>query len=249
MAGYTQASRYLSVTTPAGADVLLLRSCRGEEGLSTPFQFNLDMVSENSAVDFSAIVGKGATVKIESSNNATRYVHGIMTRFVQAGSTGGGVFTVYHGELRPWFWLLRMASDNCVYQQKSTIDIVKAVFDGLGFSDYKDSTTGTYSPRDYAVQYGESSFDFVSRLLEEDGIHYFFEHADGKHTLVLADDSDAHTDCLGPTAIRYSKSQRKKSAGKMTSFSIASSSSRLFRTRMRSTTTSSRRLRSISPRR
>ena len=208
--GYTQALRYLSISTPAGDDKLLLRSCRGEEGLSTPFQFNLDMVSEDPELDFSAIVGAGATVKIESSGGATRYVHGIMTRFVQAGTTGGGVFTVYHGELRPWFWLLRMSSDNCVYQQKSTIDIVKAIFDGLSFTDYKDSTTGTYSPREYAVQYGETAFDFVSRLLEEDGIHYYFEHADGKHTLVLADDSDAHTDCPGPTAIRYTKSAEKE---------------------------------------
>jgi type VI secretion system secreted protein VgrG len=200
-ASYTQALRYLSVSTPAGADVLLLRACRGEEGLSTPFQFSLDMVSENAALDFSTIVGQGATVTMEASGGATRYVHGIMTRFVQAGTVNG--FTTYHGELRPWFWLLRMTSDNCVYQQQSTLDIVKAVFDGLGFSDYRDATTGTYAPRDYAVQYGETAFDFVSRLLEEDGIHYFFEHADGKHTLVLADDSDAHTACAGPTAIRY----------------------------------------------
>ena len=212
MVSYTQALRYLSVSTPAGADALLLRSCRGEEGLSTPFQFNLDMVSESASLDFSAIVGASATVTIESSDGATRYVNGIMTRFVQAGTSGE--LTTYHGELRPWFWLLRMASDNCVYQQKSTIDIVKAVFDGLGFSDYKDSTTGTYSPRDYAVQYGESSFDFVSRLLEEDGIHYFFEHVDGKHTLVLADDSDAHTACLGPSKIRYATAADRERRGK-----------------------------------
>ena len=198
---YSQALRYLSVSTPAGADKLLLRSCRGEEGLSMPFQFNLDMVSEDPAVDFSSIIGQPATISIESSGSATRYVNGIMTRFVQAGTSGN--FTTYHGELRPWFWLLRMVSDNYVYQQKSVIDIVKAVFDGLSYTDYKDSTSGTYTPRDYAVQYGESSFDFVSRLLEDEGIHYYFEHVDGKHTLVLADDSDAHTTCPGPAAIRY----------------------------------------------
>ncbi len=198
---YTQAATYMSVSTPAGTDVLLLRSMRGEEGLSMPFQFNLDMISQNSAIDFSSIVGAAATVTIESSGSATRYVNGIMTRFVQAGTSGS--MTTYHGELRPWFWLLRLASDNCVYQQMTAPAIVKAVFDGLGFSDYRDATTATYTTRDYAVQYGETAFDFVSRLLEEEGIHYFFEHADGKHTLVLADDSDAHAACSGPTAIRY----------------------------------------------
>lgn len=199
--GFTQSRNYLKVTTPAGADVLLLRACRGEEALSEPFLFTLDMVAEKVDIDFSKIVGKGATVVIEASGGAKRYMHGIMTRFVQGGTTKR--FTSYLGELRPWFWLLTLTSDHRIYQKKSVLDIAKALFSELGFSDYRDATIGTHAPREYAVQHGETAFEFVSRLFEEEGIHYFFEHADGKHTLVMADDNDAHAECAGPTTLRY----------------------------------------------
>jgi type VI secretion system secreted protein VgrG len=199
--GFTQSQNYLKVTTPAGADVLLLRACRGEEALSEPFLFTLEMVAEKVDIDFSKIVGKGATVVIEASGGAKRYMHGIMTRFVQGGTTKR--FTSYVGELRPWFWLLTLTSDHRIYQKKSVLDIAKALFSELGFSDYRDTTSGTHAPREYAVQHGETAFEFISRLFEEEGIHYFFEHADGKHTLVMADDNDAHAECAGPTTLRY----------------------------------------------
>jgi type VI secretion system secreted protein VgrG len=206
--GYTQANTYLSLSTPFGADNLLLRAFRGEETLSAPFHFSLDMLSETADLDFSTIVGKGVTISITASGGTTRYLHGIMTRFVQAGTSSR--LTAYFGEIRPWFWLLTLASDQRIYQAKTTLEIVKALFGELGFSDFRDATTGTYTARDYCVQYNETAFDFVSRLLEEEGIHYFFEHADGKHTMVLADDSDAHTALASPTAVKYVSSGRDR---------------------------------------
>jgi type VI secretion system secreted protein VgrG len=202
--GFTQDETYLAITTPAGKDALLVDRIEGEEGLSTPFRFGLELRSENAELDFSQLVGQGATVAIRATN-ATRYVHGIVTRFVQAGT--GERFTTYFAELRPWFWLLTLSSDNRIFQQKSVVDIVTAVFDGLGFSDYKDATTGTYPAREYTVQYGETAFAFVSRLLEEEGIHYYFDHADGVHTLVLADDAGAHQPCEGPASVYFNTSE------------------------------------------
>ncbi|MGE8360132.1 type VI secretion system tip protein TssI/VgrG [Pseudomonas sp.] len=93
--------------------------------------------------------------------------------------------------LRPWLWWLTLASNNRVFQNKSTSDIVTAIFALHGFTDYKLSLTGSYTPRDYCVQYGESDFAFVSRLLEEEGIFWFFTHEAGVHTLVLGDSNDA----------------------------------------------------------
>ena len=197
--GYTQQAD-LTITTPA-SDVLLLHALHGEEGLSRPFQFSVEMLSEQANLDFSQIVGQGATVKVTSEQSNIRYFHGIVTRIAHAGT--GSRFTSYVAELRPWFWMLGMTTDHKIFQAQSVIDIVKAVFDGLGYSDYRDATTGTYTAREFCVQYGETALDFVSRLLAEEGIHYFFEHADGKHTLVLADDADAHKAITGPTAIRY----------------------------------------------
>lgn len=97
----------------------------------------------------------------------------------------------YQVVLRPWLWWLTLASNNRVFQNLSTSDIVTTIFKAHGFTDFKLSLSGSYQPREYCVQYGETDFAFVSRLLEEEGIFWFFTHEDGKHTLVLGDSSDA----------------------------------------------------------
>ncbi|MDH4565408.1 type VI secretion system tip protein VgrG [Pseudomonas sp. BN414] len=97
----------------------------------------------------------------------------------------------YQLALRPWLWWLTLASNNRVFQNKTTSDIVTGIFTAHGFSDYQLKLSGSYSPREYCVQYGETDFAFVSRLLEEEGIFWFFTHEDGKHTLVLGDSNDA----------------------------------------------------------
>ncbi|MFV3416347.1 type VI secretion system tip protein TssI/VgrG [Pseudomonas sp. NY15436] len=97
----------------------------------------------------------------------------------------------YQLVLRPWLWWLTLASNNRVFQNLATSDIVTTIFKAHGFTDFKLSLSGSYEPREYCVQYGESDFAFVSRLLEEEGIFWFFTHEEGKHRLVLADNNDA----------------------------------------------------------
>jgi len=198
---FTQTDQLISITTPLGDDKLLLRSVRGEEQISGLFHFFLEMQSEEKSLDFSQIVGKSATVKMKLADGTTRYVNGIVGRFVQAGSDAR-LYT-YFAELHPWLWLLTMSADCRIYQNKSVKDIVTGLFTELGFTDYKDSTTGTYNPLEYCVQYNETAFAFVSRLLESAGIFYFFTHADGKHTMVLGDDSSAFADCAGAATVQY----------------------------------------------
>lgn len=198
---FTQSEQLISVSTPLGADKLLLRSIRGEERVSGLFHFFLEMQSEESSLDFSQVVGKSATVTLKLADGTSRYINGIIGRFVQAGADAR--FTTYHAELHPWFWLMTMMADCRIWQTKSVIDIVTGLFTELGFTDFKNSTTGSYSPLDYCVQYNESSFAFVSRLLERFGIFYFFTHEDGKHTLVLGDDSSAFADCAGAATVDY----------------------------------------------
>ena len=198
---FTQTAQYLSISTPLGADKLLLRAMHGEERISGLFHFSLEMQSEEKALDFSKIVGKSATVTIALADGTSRYVNGIVGRFVQGGSDAR--FTTYYAELHPWLWLLTMSADCRVYQNKSAPDIVTELFTELGFTDYKNSATGTHAAREYCVQYNESAFAFVSRLLEEEGIFYFFEHADGKHTLVLGDAASVFADCPGAATVDY----------------------------------------------
>jgi type VI secretion system secreted protein VgrG len=199
---FEQTGQHITITTPLGANKLLLRSFQGEEALSKPFYFSVQMQSEEQTLDFSAIVGKSATIAVELEDGTSRYINGIVGRFMQAGHDAR--FTNYFLELHPWFWLLTMSANCRIWQAKSVIDIVTGLFTELGFTDYKNSTTGTYTAMDYCVQYNETNFDFVSRLLERFGIFYFFTHEDGKHTMVLADDTSAFTDLTGSATVNYS---------------------------------------------
>ena len=102
-----------------------------------------------------------------------------------------------------WLWFLNLFSDCRIFQNKSVPDIVEQVFKDRGFSDYKLQLQGSYPEREYCVQYRETDFNFVSRLLEEEGIFYFFEQSQEKHTLVLADQSSAFDPCPNQATGHY----------------------------------------------
>jgi type VI secretion system secreted protein VgrG len=190
----------LLLDTPFGDGKLYLRSIHGEEQISGLFRYTLEMQSEDSALDFTKIVGKAVTVTIVLPGGAKVYRNGIVGRFTQAG--GDARSTMYFAEVHPWLWLLTMNADCRIFQNKTVPEIIKAVFSDLGFTDITDSLTGSYSAREYCVQYMESSFDFVSRLMEESGIFYFFTHTASAHKLVLADDASAYTACEGVTSVK-----------------------------------------------
>ena len=192
---YIQDNLKLKVTTPLGPNKLLLRSFRGEEQISGLFHFTLEMVSEDNAIDFSAIVGKAVTVTLTLGNDTEHYLNGIVGRFVQEETNLR--LTRYFADIHPWLWLLTKTSDCRIFQNKSVPDIIEAVFSDLGFTDFRNDLKATYDTREYCVQYNESAFNFVSRLMEEEGIFYYFEHSSDKHTLVLGDDADAHQTCPG----------------------------------------------------
>ncbi|HXZ03005.1 MAG TPA: type VI secretion system tip protein TssI/VgrG [Stellaceae bacterium] len=194
--GYTQTGYVFTVATPLGADMLLLQSFEGEEQISGLFEFRLDMESEHDDLDFTQVVGQGVTVTGIDKDGNKRYFNGIVARMAQSGLG-------YHFDVRPKLWELTLASDNRIFQNKSVPDIVKQVLHEQGVTDVKDSLTGTYGPRDYCVQYRETCFDFISRLMEEEGIFYFFQHDDGKHTMVLADDASAFQPCANLASVAF----------------------------------------------
>ncbi|MBP5857785.1 type VI secretion system tip protein VgrG [Marivibrio halodurans] len=200
--GYSQDNLYLSVTTPLGKDKLLLKSVRGTEAVSRLFRFEFEMTSEDPAIDFAGIVGESVTARIEIGDGTeSRYVNGIVTAFSQHDSDPR--FWLYRAVVEPTFWLGTRQADCRIFQDQSVTDIIETVLGELGVSDYSLETAGSYAAREYCVQYNESAFDFLSRLMEEEGIFYFFRHEDGKHTLVLADDADVHADCPGAEQATY----------------------------------------------
>ncbi len=141
------------------------------------------------------------TISLRQPDESYRYLNGVISRFAQQATEER--FTSYSAEMVPWLWFLTRNADCRIFQNKSIPDIITEVFNGLGFNDYTNSLQGSYDPREYCVQYRESDFNFVSRLMEEYGIFYFFKHEQGKHTLVLADASTAHSPCPGQSSVRY----------------------------------------------
>ena len=198
--GFSQANATLTVTTPFGADQLLIDTFDGTEALSQPFRFRLSMRSPSTALDPATIIGAAVTVKVAPAGGTPRYFNGIVSRFLHAGNDGA--FALYSAELVPSLWLLTLSRDRKIYQTKTAADIIKAVLGDFSVT-FDAQLSGTYSSREYCVQYDETAFDFISRLMEEEGIFYFFNFTDGGHTMVLADSTSAHTACTGAAALRY----------------------------------------------
>lgn len=197
----TQKHRELAIGTPLGEDVLLLAAMSGREQLGRPFEFQLELVSEDTQIQFEDIIGQNVTVRLELSKNATRYFNGYVSNFAQTPGKGG--YAEYKATVVPWLWFLTRTSDCRIFQEKTVPDIIKKVFRDRGFSDFKDLLTGSYRKWNYCVQYRETDFNFVSRLMEQEGIYYYFKHENGKHTLVLADSSSAHEPFEDYEEIRY----------------------------------------------
>jgi type VI secretion system secreted protein VgrG len=188
------------VTIP-GAEFDLV-SFRGEEYLSGLFHFSLELKSDEQKPDFQGIVGKAATVEIDLTAGGTRCINGIVGRFIQGGHDDRQA--TYFAELYPWLWLLTHGADCRIFQEKTVPDIIKQVFGDVGQTDFKNELQSSYSPREYCVQYNETHFDFVSRLMEEEGIYYFFRHSSDKHEMVFGDANSVFQPCEGADTIRCS---------------------------------------------
>jgi len=198
---YTQTNRRIAITTPLGDDALLLRGFSGVESISQLFHFDLDLLSENDSVKFQDLVGKNVTLSILDAEGAPRYWNGFVNRFSQGHQDRR--LTAYRAQMVPWLWFLTRTADCRIFQNKTVPDIIKKIFSDLGFQDFELKLYGSFEPRDYCVQYRETDFNFVSRLMEEEGMYYFFKHEKSKHTLVLANDPAAHEACAGQKKARY----------------------------------------------
>ncbi|HEX4613116.1 MAG TPA: type VI secretion system tip protein TssI/VgrG, partial [Urbifossiella sp.] len=202
-AKYSQAGRLMAVDTPLGADALLLETLTGSEALSDLFQFELGLLAESgTAVAFDQLLGQPVTVRLEMPAGGVRFINGIVSRFAQGselrGTRGDETFVRYRAVIVPKLWLLGRQANSRLFQQMAVPDILKAVL-GSVTPDFR--LQGTYEPRDYCTQYRETDLAFATRLMEEEGIYYFFTHAAGKHSMVIADLPGAHIDLPGPALI------------------------------------------------
>ena len=182
--------RAMEITTPLGADVLLFHTMHAREELSRVGEARLDLLSLKQDINLDQILGKNVTVKLALQDDDTRYFNGFVTRFSQGGTHGR--YRRYYATVHPWLWFLSRTADCRIFQDKTVPEIVKTVFGEHATAVFKDELTGSYSKWNYCVQYRETDLNFICRLLEHEGIYFYFTHSDGKHTLVLADSYSAH---------------------------------------------------------
>jgi type VI secretion system secreted protein VgrG len=202
MADLLQANRTVKVTSPFGGDVLAFGRMSATEAMSQCYELNLTLFSAKGDLNPDTILGKPLAINMTVGEPiAQRYFHGLVTDFAQAGYDNQ--LHEYRATVRPWLWFLTRSADCRVFQSKTVPDIFKEVCSNAGFSDYKLALSGSYDPWDYCVQYRESDFNFVSRLLEHEGIFYYFEHTASKHTLVLCDDAGQLTPASGYASVPY----------------------------------------------
>ncbi|MEJ1157591.1 type VI secretion system Vgr family protein [Prosthecomicrobium sp. N25] len=175
--------------TPKGADKVVFGRMEAREAMSENFEFAIEALSKDD-VDFDELIGKNCCVKYNSYDGIKRYYNGVL---VEAQWTGfqHDLFT-FRLVLRPWFWLLTHTQDCRFFQEMTAPDIIRQVFSEAGFSDFEMKLSRSYPEMEYCVQYRETHHAFVSRLMEEHGIYYFYRHSEDKHVMVLADGPGAH---------------------------------------------------------
>ena len=182
--------RLVRVHSSLGSDVLLFHSLTGSDELGRLYRYSLQVLSKKPDIAFKDVLGQDLTLEMVLEDGSTRYLHGFVAEFSQ--DDGVGNYAAYSAVLVPWLWFLTRTADCRIFQKLSVPDIITQVFQDNGFTDYEVSLSGNYKPWEFCVQYRETAFNFVSRLLEQEGIYYYFKHQDGKHTLVLTDSFSGH---------------------------------------------------------
>jgi type VI secretion system secreted protein VgrG len=205
MANISQDNRLLNISTPLGKDYLLMDEIVIEEGLNKLFRADIVVVrkedSENltpTVVPPDQILGQSISVTIAQRDQHSRVFNGLVTEFRQGNRDAQ--YSYYEMTVRPAVWVLTQNVQSRIFQQKSVPEILKDVFKGFEVSVEPD---GTYEPRNYCVQYKESDFDFASRLMEEEGIFYFFKHEGGAHKMIISDTPSHHIDCPSKKSVPF----------------------------------------------
>lgn len=188
---------------------------RGKEGLSQLYEFKVELISEEPDVQFEEVVGQGCVITIQHHNHEEsdegfgeeevyeRFIHGIVSDFEIADE--GASYTTYYATVVPKIWVMQHRHGCRIFQGDSIQDIVQKLLQELGLegNEYRWDCQGSYAPYTYCVQYRESELNFIHRLLEHEGIFYFFEHEDDKHVLVFNDDSTALAEIEGEKEVTY----------------------------------------------
>jgi type VI secretion system secreted protein VgrG len=202
MASLKQADRLMQFSSPLGKDVLLIESLDGAEGISRLFEYQAELLATvDTTIDPKSMIGAKVAVAITLNDaQGSRWINGIVASFEQCA--GDAEFNVYQARIVPAMWQLTLSSNCRIFQNKTVLDIAQSVIGEYGLS-LSDQTSESYKQLDYCTQYSESDFHFVSRILEESGIFYWFEHTDQDNKIMLGDGRNAYQDCPLSASIPY----------------------------------------------
>lgn len=208
----TQDTRLLRFYSPlAGAKKLFPESIRGEAALSQTFAYHVRLIAQDAAIDLKDLIAKNVTVGVQLQQGSEYPVNGYVSQFAFSHSDGGLAY--YDAEIVPWLWYLNFRINSRIFQDQSVLEVVEKLFtdDYGGLAQFEVRTSGTYLPENFIVQYDESDFNFVSRLLEQNGLFYYFEHGASEHRMIITDDSRNAGFCPPQAAhaeIRFNAGQR-----------------------------------------
>lgn len=173
------------VSCALGNDTFLLGRMSGQDELGRLSIYQLELLSERADVQAEQLLGTELSIGVPLVTGAFRYFHGYVTRFAHTGFQGR--MACYQLTLRPWLWFLTRAQQNRIFQQLNVTDVIRKVLQAYDVAAFRLLSEAALPVMDYCVQYRETDFDFVSRLMEENGFYYFFEHSETAHTLVITD--------------------------------------------------------------
>src|SRR5262245_49956674 len=194
---FSQANWPMTLTSPFGADLMPL-GFNGQEGISQLFRFSIHCVARNRTnIALDRLLGGNITLGLNTSTGR-RFFNGICMRATQGERDSR--HTGYRIEVVPAFWLLTRRAQSRIFQQISVPDILKQVLKGL---DTAFELDGAFEPRNFCVQYRETDFNFACRLMEEEGMYYYFKHTDGAHKMTLANSPAKHVAMPGKSKFEY----------------------------------------------
>jgi len=193
-------ARVMEITTPLGADVLLFHTLHAYEEMSRLSEYQLELLSTDNAIDPDKILGKNVSVNLSLPDDTVRQFNGYVTRFSQQGMAGR--YYQYAATVRPWLWFLTRTADCRIFQDMTVPDILNKVFKDHAMADVKLELTATYRKWTYCVQYRETDLNFVCRLMEHEGIYFYFKHAGGRDTMVITDSYSGHSAFPGYEKLR-----------------------------------------------
>jgi len=202
-----QNHRLFSVKTPlSGRSQLLVNDFSYYEELSKVFAIEVGLTSQDATIELKDLIAKDVSVELTLANGTSRYFHGYVTRFIHLGTDGG--LATYSATLRPWLWMLGRRYDIRIYQEKTSQDILRDVFSQYGaMAKYEFRLRQALKPYSYCTQYRESDLNFAMRLLEQDGLFFYFDHTQQGHTLIITDDSTSAKPIDGQSQLSFATAE------------------------------------------